>query len=182
MSTGHNEGEAHLRLCEIRYLSSEELGKRGPIEAMTLIHDRKVALCEELENIADSLPSNVDELACLSVATKLVPILRLAHEYEESVIFSAYEKAVAGSGQSMSVERLRCEHISDECFAADLTEILLKIGHGGDVDQAETLGYMLRGFFDSLRRHVAFENEHVAPIIRRSIFNNQRKLSIGLGC
>ncbi len=182
MSVCHDESTAHRRSCEIRCLSSEELGKRGLVEAMTLIHDKKVGLCEELEHIADCLPSNVDELTCLSIAAKLIPILRLAHEYEESVIFPAYEKAIAGTGQSMSVDRLRGEHISDECFAADLTVILLKIGHGGYVDQAETFGFMLRGFFDSLRRHVAFENEHVAPIIRNSILNNQRKFSGELGC
>ena len=171
-----NESTACLRSCVVRCLSSEELGKLGPFEAMALIHDKKVALCEELENIADCLPSNVDELTCLSVAATLLPILRLAHEYEESVIFPAYEKAVVRTGQSMSIDRLRGEHISDECFAADLTGILLKIGHGGYVDQAETFGFMLRGFFDSLRRHVAFENEHIAPIIRNSILSNPSAL------
>jgi hypothetical protein len=175
MSISQKASAAHPRSCELRCLSSEELGKLDPFEAMTLIHDKKVALCEELETIADRLPSNIDELTCLSVAAKLLPILRLAHEYEESVIFPAYEKAVADIGRSMSIDRLRGEHISDECFAADLTGILLKIGHGGYVDQAETFGFMLRGFFDSLRRHVAFENEHVAPIIRKGILSHPNR-------
>ncbi|URK88789.1 hemerythrin domain-containing protein [Rhizobium sp. RCAM05350] len=175
MSISQKESAAHLRSCELGCLSSEELGKLGPFAAMTLIHDKKVALCEELENIADCLPSNVDELTCLSVAAKLLPILRLAHEYEESVIFPTYEKAVADTGQNMSIDRLRGEHISDECFAADLTGILLKIGHGGYVDQAETFRFMLRGFFYSLRRHVAFENEHVVPIIRKSTLSHPNR-------
>lgn len=161
---------------ERKGLSGEELGKLGMVDAMTLIHDKMVALCDELENIADCLPANADELRCLSLAEKLLPILRMAHEYEENVIFPAYEKTTAGTGTSMSVNRLRGEHISDECFAADLTSVLLTIGHGGSIAQVETFGFMLRGFFDSLRRHVAFENEHIVPIIRKSTISTRRML------
>jgi len=180
MSVGHDESAAHLGSCEIKRLSSEELAKLDMVQGMTLIHDTKIALCDELENVADCLPSNTDVLSCLSLAAKLLPVLRLAHAYEERVIFPAYEVVVAGTDYSMSVDRLRGEHISDDCFAADLTDVLLKIGHGGHVGQAETFGYMLRGFFDSLRRHVAFESEHVVPILRNSL-NSRRKLSNGSG-
>ena len=30
---------------------------------------------------------------------------------------------------------------------------------------AEALGYMLRGFFEGLRRHIAFEEEHLVPLL-----------------
>ncbi|OJF92762.1 hypothetical protein AX760_04635 [Pararhizobium antarcticum] len=132
---------------------------------MKLIHDSKVALCQALEDIADRLPAATDALVCLSMASRLLPLLRRAHAYEEAVIFPAYEKLVVSA--SLSTDRLRAEHISDQCFAADLTDMLLKIGHGAPVDQAETFGFMLRGFFDGLRRHVAFENEHIVPAIRQ---------------
>jgi hypothetical protein len=46
-----------------------------------------------------------------------------------------------------------------------LTEILLEIGHGGAVENPEALGFMLRAFFETIRRHVAFEREHVIPTI-----------------
>ncbi len=154
---------------EIESLSQEELARRDIIDAMRLIHDRKVAICQELEDIADGLPAAVDALSCLSVATKLLPVLRRAHEYEEKVIFPAYEKLAVPPGPSASMDRLRAEHISDEYFAADLTAILLTIGHGGPVDHAETFGFMLRGFFDGLRRHVAFEDEHIVPAIRGTL-------------
>ena len=32
---------------------------------------------------------------------------------------------------------------------------------------AETLGYMLRGFFEGLRRHIAFEEEHLVPLLAK---------------
>lgn len=168
MSDSRRENTVYSGCCEIEFLSQEELGRRDVIQAMRLIHDKKVAMCQELEDITDGLPAAVDALSCLSVAAKLLPVLRRAHEYEEKVIFPAYEKLYASP---VSTDRLRAEHISDECFAADLTGILLKIGHGGPVDQAETFGFMLRGFFDGLRRHVAFEDEHIAPAIRNTLSN-----------
>ncbi|WP_306283116.1 hypothetical protein [Mesorhizobium sp. LMG17149] len=60
---------------------------------------------------------------------------------------------------------MRAEHVEDECFAAEVTEILLAIGHGETIDNAEAIGFMLRGFFEGLRRHIAFEREHVLPMI-----------------
>ena len=69
--------------------------------------------------------------------------------------------AVAGAA---SVRRLTIEHIEDECAAQDITDILLALGHGGPVDNPEALGFMLRALFEALRRHIAFELEHVFPI------------------
>ena len=132
---------------------------------MRRAHLEKLQLCDALENIADTLP-RVDLLACLTLANAIVPLLRDSHEYEETVIFPAYETALANSDANRdSARRLRAEHIEDECFAAEVTEILLAIGHGKTIDNAEAVGFMLRGFFESVRRHIAFEREHVLPMI-----------------
>ncbi len=63
---------------------------------------------------------------------------------------------------------MRAQHGEDECFAGDVTEILLAIGHGETVENAEAVGFIMRGFFVSLRRHIAFEREHVLPRIEAS--------------
>ncbi|MFB2549928.1 hemerythrin domain-containing protein [Ensifer soli] len=165
MAVDERRMEAWPHGCEIGCLSPEDLAGMDIGEAMALIHARKVSLCGELENIADSLPGGIDALDCLVAASRLLPLLRRAHAFEEARIFPAYDALTAGGGPA-STARLRAEHIEDECFAADLTEILLSVGHGGRVENAETFGFMLRGFFEGLRRHIAFENEHVVPIIR----------------
>jgi hemerythrin-like domain-containing protein len=119
-----------------------------------------------MEAIADTLPS-VDRLECLQLANQLVPLLREAHRYEEDEVFPVFERA-GGLGlvaRIASVRRLKAEHIEDECAAQDLTELLLEIGHGGPIANPEALGFMLRAFFDTLRRHIAFEREHVVPIV-----------------
>ncbi|TGW06363.1 hemerythrin domain-containing protein, partial [Mesorhizobium sp. M2D.F.Ca.ET.145.01.1.1] len=108
----------------------------------------------------------VDRLKCLGTANAIVPLLRSIHQYEERIIFPAYEVAAAGSNANLaSARRLRAEHVEDECFAGEVTEILLAIGRGETVKNAEAVGFMLRGFFESVRRHVAFEREHVLPMI-----------------
>jgi hypothetical protein len=146
-------------------------GKTVSAAVMKRGHLEKLQLCDSLEGIADNLP-RVDRLACLAAANAIVPLLREVHRYEETLIFPAYEAAMASKdskdskdSKPASTRRLRVEHVEDECFACEVTEILLRIGHGGTVENPETLGFMLRGFFESLRRHIAFEREHVLPII-----------------
>lgn len=134
-------------------------------ETMKCAHREKLRLCDALEKLADQLP-NVDRLQCLNLANTIVPLMRDVHRYEEAVVFPAYEAALTLVEASLSsVSRLRAEHIEDECFAGEVTEALLAIGHGGGTKNAEAVGFMLRGFFESLRRHVAFEREHVLPRI-----------------
>ena len=123
---------------------------------MKSAHREKLQLCDTLEKIADSLPE-VDRWKCLGTANAIVPLLRSIHQYEESIIFPAYEVAAVGSNAKLaSARRLRAEHVEDECFAGEVTEILLAIGRGETVENAEALEFMLRGFFKSVRRHIAF--------------------------
>ena len=127
-------------------------------------HRRKLDLCAALEDIADSLPGPVDVLKCLCVANSLVPLLRDIHRIEETVVFPTFE-ARQGNGAARSTQRLRAEHVEDEAFAYELTEVLLTIGHGAAIPNPEAVGFMLRGFFETIRRHVAFEREHILPVI-----------------
>jgi hemerythrin-like domain-containing protein len=132
---------------------------------MRRAHDEKLRLCDALERIADALPG-VDRLTCLSTANAIVPLLRSIHQYEETIIFPVYEEAMVGGNANLaSTRRLRAEHIEDECFAGEVTEILLAIGHGKTAENPEAIGFMLRGLFENLRRHIAFEREHVLPMI-----------------
>ncbi|MDG4853713.1 MULTISPECIES: hemerythrin domain-containing protein [unclassified Mesorhizobium] len=132
---------------------------------MRRAHREKLRLCDTLEQLADALP-HVDRLQCLGVANSIVPLLRAIHRYEETVVFPAYEAALTLAESNLaSISRLRAEHIEDECYADELTEALLTIGHGDRIENAEAVGFMLRGFFESMRRHIAFEREHILPRI-----------------
>lgn len=137
-----------------------------PCVEMTNAHHSKLRLCEALEEIADRLPGDVDRFRCLEIASALVPLLRRCHEYEEEVVYPAFEAAHAhANGSLATISRLKAEHVEDECAAQDLSEILLAIGHGEAIANPEAVGFMLRAFFEAVRRHVAFERDHVLPAI-----------------
>jgi hemerythrin-like domain-containing protein len=143
-----------------------------PCRDISGAHRAKLELCDRMEAIADALPS-VDRMECLQVANQLVPLLRGAHRYEEEEVFPVFERT--GDREMLarlaSIRRLKAEHIEDECAAQDLTEILMEIGHGGRIANPEALGFMLRAFFETLRRHIAFEHEHVVPVVAERATN-----------
>jgi hemerythrin-like domain-containing protein len=140
-----------------------------PAAFVKRVHGEKLRMCDVLEEIADSLPDNVDRLKCIGVASALLPLLRGAHRYEEEVLFPVYEAASSRwFEEPSSIDRLRAEHLEDECFADEVTEVLMAIGHGEVIDNPEAVGFMLRGLFETMRRHIAFETEHVLAIVERA--------------
>ncbi|NSZ16680.1 hemerythrin domain-containing protein [Agrobacterium vitis] len=124
-------------------------------------HGEQMALCAELEEIADSLPNTINRQKCIYAAKALTPLIKGVHHYGESILFPWLETSTSSSvGMHETLNRLRFEHCEDECFAEELTDALLKLGSGSEVNM-EAVGYMLRGFFEGLRRHIAFEREHI---------------------
>jgi hypothetical protein len=121
----------------------------------------QLALCRELEEIADSLPASINRQKCIYAAKALGPLIKGIHHYEETVLFPQLQSSPdATEALGPTLERLKFEHCEDECFAEELTDALLKLGAGEPVNM-EAVGYMLRGFFEGTRRHIAFEREHL---------------------
>jgi hemerythrin-like domain-containing protein len=124
-------------------------------------HRLQLALCNDLEAIADSLPRQVVAQDCIFAAKSLGRLIRDVHAYEERTLFPALNDLYQASPEiSSAIERLTFEHLADECYADDLAEKLLQLANGSQNINMEALGYMLRGFFDALRRHIAFERDH----------------------
>lgn len=117
--------------------------------------ERQLKLCDDLEAVADSLPAGTDRQFCLHLARQIGPVLRDAHAVEEQFLFPGL---IARGGGEL-VERLRLEHIEDECFGEEVQYELLQLGQGRPVLAPEATGYMLRGFFEGMRRHMRHELE-----------------------
>src|SRR5205823_7514301 len=62
--------------------------------------------------------------------------------------------------------RLALEHATDESFATELLESLETLSNGERVKNPDMVGYMLRSFFESYRRHIHWENAVVLPLAR----------------
>lgn len=134
----------------------------SPISALRKAHDEQLRLCDRLEEIADSLPDGVNRQKCIYASRALGPMIRDAHRFEEDVVFPMIADRLKDD-QTMpaTLSRLRSEHCEDECFAEELSEALHALGTGRAEINIEATGYMLRGFFEATRRHIAFESEHL---------------------
>lgn len=132
-------------------------------------HGEQLALCRALEDIADSLPANINRQKCIYAAKALGPLIRGIHHYEESVLFPWLESHTADHREmARTIDRLKFEHFEDECFAEELTDALLKLGCGEPTNM-EAVGYMLRGFFEGMRRHIAFENDYLLRMVPEDV-------------
>lgn len=145
----------------------DEPGFAEALARLEAAHDELLGLCDRLEGIADSLPDSIDRKSCEEAAGILMPMVARTHRFEEETLFPMISRAFPGENMTRTLERLRNEHVEDECYAEDLTEALEKLaGHKPGAVEAETFGYMLRGFFAAMRRHIAFEQTHLPPLSR----------------
>ncbi|MDJ0612334.1 MAG: hemerythrin domain-containing protein [Rhizobiaceae bacterium] len=130
-------------------------------------HKSQLELCERLEKIADDLPDKYDRQECLSIAWQLYPAVRSAHRFEEQELFPLLVPTAASEEEiSKSIERLKFEHWEDESSAEDISLYLRQLIRHPESANIGKISYMLRGFFEGLRRHIAFETEHLLPKLR----------------
>lgn len=126
-------------------------------------------LCCMLEKLADELPDDVNRQECLHVARSIYPIVKNAHAFEEDLLFPRLaSQCRADSNMSSALERLRFEHWEDESFGCELGEELLAFAQDPASANIDALSYMLRGFFEGLRRHIAYEREQLLPILLKN--------------
>lgn len=131
-------------------------------------HHRILSMCQELEQVADGLPTLPTNGSHLRLARRMGGLLRDAHALEEGEILPVLVSALGEDAVSDSVATLTEEHRTDEAFADELCEVLMEWVAGERHHDAATLGYMLRGLFDNLRRHTARERDQlIRPAARR---------------
>nr|WP_256477704.1 hemerythrin domain-containing protein [Aurantimonas marianensis] len=125
-------------------------------------------LCDRLEEIADRLPDKVNRQDALHVARSVSPTVRRAHDFEETVLFPLLKSRFATDAAiGEALNDLRFEHWEDEMFAEELAEGLVGFIGGLEPRNPEALGYMLRGFFGGMRRHITFEKAHIVPLVQQ---------------
>lgn len=137
--------------------------------ARTLEHHLSVQanLCAALESVADSLPTEVRADDCLALGRSIYPIIHRSHRFEEEVLFPILTQWSARDPKlEATLDRLHGEHWEDEAFAEEVQHELVAFVADRSSENANRLGYMLRGFFSGLRRHLAFEREHILPLLQ----------------
>lgn len=132
-----------------------------PSAALQDAFDGQLALCDLLEAVADSLPDQLDRQRCLHVARSIPRVIKHAHAAEAALLFPTIVARHGNRGAAL-IEHLRMEQFEDEYFAEEVQLTLLQAGKGSSTLTADATGYMLRGFFDGIRRHVRHGRELMA--------------------
>ena len=121
----------------------------------------QIGLCDELEQLADALPK-CDRQQCLRVARLIRPLVTQSHKVEKAIVFPQLVARLAEG--SALVEAIRIDHLEDEYFADEVADHLLLMGLGHAGLEPEAVGYMLRAFFDSVRRRIRHEQALLGPL------------------
>ncbi len=158
----------HLRLVGEEGADAHD--SSDPLSVLDADHAAKLSLCARLERIADGLPHTVDA----SLAGSCVPVLQKglrAHVLlEERELFPLLRRrSLDDAAIEQVLEQLEQEHSSDDWFAGEIADELEFLAAAQAPRNPEMLGYMLRGFFVSLRRHIEWENTVVLRLARRSL-------------
>ena len=138
-----------------------------PIAILREEHALQNELCDLLEAIADGLPHQFDRsLADVSVSileTGMPSHMRL----EEEALFPLLRRRISATHALHSaLECLEHEHDRDGAALVEIIDALRSAITDGRVSNPDMLGYMLRGFFDGQRRHIAWEEAVVLPVAR----------------
>ena len=138
-----------------------------PIQTIAEEHDVQLGVCDLLEEIANGLPDDVNPLLVGTVHDLIDRAFMTHMRFEDETAFS--EVAVSGGdGASLIkiLDQLTREHGRDEGFVLELSEEFVPLVRGRQCRNAEMLGYMLRGFFESQRSHIELESNMVIPAAR----------------
>lgn len=141
-----------------------------PLEWLEHEHISHARLCDTLEHIADGLPDAVDPRQCRETLVVLQVDLPLHHKDEETGLFPLLSlRARPRDNLAELLAQLTNEHAIDDSFAQEVAEELELLAIGDRRCDPNTLGYMLRGFFEGYRRHLHWENTVLLPLARRRL-------------
>lgn len=139
-----------------------------PIGLIAEEHALQRELCDLLEAIADGLPHRFDTGLAVIAVSILEGSVPRHMRLEEEALFPVLRNRVALEDPlHAALACLEEEHERDGASLVELTDGLKTAAQQGSVQNADMLGYMLRGYFDSQRRHIAWEDRVVLPVARQ---------------
>ena len=139
-------------------------GELAPLSIIRIEREDQIQLCNALEAIADQLPAEVD----VSLSQKAYGSLRfnlpVYHLNEEALFQRLARNAPSSSDLSLLLEQVKYEHAVHNCYADEVGEFLQDPRPERVVLNSEALGYMLRCCFETMRRHLKWEDLIFMPL------------------
>ena len=146
-----------------------------PLERLAAEHALQLELCDALELLADGLPGRFERKLLREVINVLAHGMTRHFDFEEDVLFPLLRRR-AGPDDPLiaALDQLEAEHGRDAGLCGELVEELRFLLLKEQPRNAGMLGYMLRGHFESQRRHIEWENSVVLPAARRLLTARDR--------
>lgn len=141
-----------------------------PLVTFVRLVREKVTVCGQLEDIADKLPDQIDLRQCAQLSERLPHLLKVCDGIYEEVVFPLLLQHQSQSYFShTTAERLIGERLMDQGYALEVSELLHQLANAQPVPNADACGYLLRGFFEAVRRSSAFDLEYIVPMVQRHL-------------
>ena len=140
-------------------------------QTLPMLNRRYLALlevCDRLEAIADSLPNSVSATDCAGLAAEIVDLLARTHRDEEAILLPMLASSPRPELRQLA-SRLRGEHDYDDNAVIEVRDALLALSTKRPLHSPDATGYLLRSFFESLRRHVLAEQDLLAILADQSL-------------
>jgi len=158
---------------------STEIGCQtpNPLRILSEEHALQSELCDLLEAIADKLPQRPDgKLA--QVALSILEAGFLSHmRLEDDVLFPMLrQRAPQDHRLIAALACLEQEHDRDGAAFIEIIDGLHTLIADRPIRNPDMFGYMLRGFFESQRRHIAWEDSVVMPAARMLLTGDDLRL------
>lgn len=137
-------------------------------DAMLAEHDRLLALCQELEQIADTLPAPASASLCRDV------IIALANHHGTMAQHCAatLTPALNGPWQPLA-KRIAAMQAEQEGLGQEISLALDHMARTQKVESPDMLGYMLRAWFEGCKRLVVIEELALAAFGRHVLSQAQ---------
>jgi hemerythrin-like domain-containing protein len=145
-----------------------DVGPLGdPLAYLAHDHATQRALADLLEGVADGLPDGVDRRAAALGGHSLRMLAARRWALEEQALFPLIEsRAPENAPARRAIAIARREHRETAGRAIELADELDALADSGRARNPDALGFMLRAFFDGLRRHLDWTEAAILPAAR----------------
>ena len=125
------------------------------ISRLETLHQDLLDTCLRLEEAACD-PAIRGEMR--ELAGSIPSLLEAVHDLEERLLFPDFDRHGGSRFAAMAIERLKAEHRCDRLAAGEIQLALEAQASGKRAPEPETIGRMLHGFQEALRRHIQTES------------------------
>ena len=144
-----------------------------PLTTFAQLLREQLHICDALEKIADDLPDQFDTTQCMDLAQSIPAVLSLGHLVQDCIVFPALLRQPASHQFTrQTADRLCDEHLTDQGYAFEVCDLLQDLFYNRSTVDMGQAGYLLRGFFESIRRTVSFELECLLPLALKLLSAN----------